>query len=395
MKKWKEILEKRWVANLVAICGGVLFYMLLSNLGIISEKIGAVFKILSPVIIGLVIAYLIDPIAKFFDQKILRKLKNEGNRWSLSVILAIICVIILVALFIIVLVPSLIDSFNILRSNVETYAANIERVMEKINNWGINLNLNLNLSDITEYIEEATGDLLNYLAQNMTVILNTSQDIGTSLFNGIIGFILGIYFLFGKKSLIAGGDELRRSAMKEQTYKKHNDFWKRCHEILIQYIGYNLLDGLIVGIVNGIVMLIFRMPYVALISVVVGVTNLLPTFGPIIGAVIGGFILFLNKPVYALWFLILTIILQTIDGYVLKPKMFGGSLGIPPVWTLIAIIIGGKLFGVIGIFLAIPFAAVFSFLYKESFLPWLKNRNHKPEESDKETETENVQAESK
>lgn len=388
MKKWKEILEKRWAANLIAVCGGVLLYMLLSHLGVISEKISAAFKILSPIIIGLVIAYLINPIAEFIDQRILRKIKHEGNRWSLSVILAIIFVIIMIALFIILLVPSLIESFDILRSNVETYAANIERVMEEISNWAVNLNLNLNFSDITKYIEDATGDLLNYLAQNMTVIVNTSQDIGTSLFNGIIGFILGIYFLFGKRNLMAGGDELRRSAMKEQTFKKHNDFLRRCHEILIQYIGYNLLDGLIVGIVNGIVMLITGMPYVALISVVVGVTNLLPTFGPIIGAVIGSFILFLNKPVYALWFLILTVILQTIDGYVLKPKMFGGSLGIPPVWTLIAIIIGGKLFGVIGIFLAIPFAAVFSFLYKERFLPWLKNRTHKPVEGDEEVKTE-------
>lgn len=390
MKKWEKILEKRWVANLVAICGGVLLYMLLSNFDILAEKVGSVFKILSPIIIGLVIAYLIDPIAVFIEQKILRKIKNEKSRWSISVILAIICVIVLITLFIIGLVPSLRDSFYKLNSNVETYAANIESVMEKVNDWGENLNLKLNLSTITDYIENATDNLLNYIAQNMTVILNTSQDIGTSLFNGIIGFILGIYFLFGKKSLIAGGDELRRSALREQTYKKHNDFWKRCHEIFIQYIGYSVLDGLLVGIVNAVVMLILQMPYVALTSVIVGVTNLLPTFGPIIGAVIGSFILFLNRPAYALWFLILTIILQTIDGYILKPKLFGGSLGIPAVWTLIAIIIGGKLFGVIGIFLAIPFAAVLSFLYKERFLPWLKNRNHKPINND---EIEKVEVE--
>lgn len=382
MKKWEELLEKRWVANLVAVCGGVLLYMLLDNFGIISEKVVAIFRMLSPIIVGLVMAYLIDPIAKFFDQKVFRMLKDESRRWGLSVIFAIIFVVILIALFIISLVPSLIDSFNLLVANLENYAANIDGIIAKINDLGIPLNLKLNLVDIIEYIEDTTDDLLNYIVKNMNVILKTSQNIGVSLFNGAVGFIFGIYFLLGKKNLLAGGNELRQAAMKEQTFQKHNEFWNRCHEIFIRYIGYNLLDGMIVGVVNGIVMLILQMPYVTLISVVVGVTNLLPTFGPIIGAVIGAFILVLNRPVYALWFLILTIVLQTIDGYVLKPKMFGGSMGIPPVWTLIAIIIGGKLFGVMGIFLAIPVAAVISFLYKERFLPWLKNRKQTSEQEE-------------
>lgn len=382
MKKWEDILEKRWVANLVAVCGGVLLYMLLDNFGIISEKVAAIFRMLSPIIVGLVMAYLIDPIAKFFDQKVFRMLKDESRRWGLSVIFAIIFVIILIILFIISLVPSLIDSFNLLVANLENYAANIDGIIAKINALGIPLNLKLNLVDIIEYIEDTTDDLLNYIVKNMNVILKTSQNIGVSLFNGVVGFIFGIYFLLGKKNLLAGGNELRQAAMKEQTFQKHNEFWNRCHEIFIRYIGYNLLDGMIVGVVNGIVMLILQMPYVTLISVVVGVTNLLPTFGPIIGAVIGAFILVLNRPVYALWFLILTIVLQTIDGYVLKPKMFGGSMGIPPVWTLIAIIIGGKLFGVMGIFLAIPVAAVISFLYKERFLPWLKNRKQTSEQEE-------------
>lgn len=387
MKKWEELLEKRWVANLVAVCGGVLLYMLLDNFGIISEKVVAIFRMLSPIIVGLVMAYLIDPIAKFFDQKVFRMLKDESRRWGLSVIFAIIFVVILIALFIISLVPSLIDSFNLLVANLENYAANIDGIIAKINDLGIPLNLKLNLVDIIEYIEDTTDDLLNYIVKNMNVILKTSQNIGVSLFNGAVGFIFGIYFLLGKKNLLAGGNELRQAAMKEQTFQKHNEFWNRCHEIFIRYIGYNLLDGMIVGVVNGIVMLILQMPYVTLISVVVGVTNLLPTFGPIIGAVIGAFILVLNRPVYALWFLILTIVLQTVDGYVLKPKMFGGSMGIPPVWTLIAIIIGGKLFGVMGIFLAIPVAAVISFLYKERFLPWLKNRK---QTSEKEEPVESV-----
>ena len=119
------------------------------------------------------------------------------------------------------------------------------------------------------------------------------------------------------------------------------------------------------------------MPFIALISVVVGVTNILPTVGPLIGAVIGGLILVVYRPDMALWFLLFTLVLQTIDGYVIKPKLFGDSLGIPPVVTLISIIFGGKLFGVIGVFLSIPVASVLCDLYSNSFLPRLEKRKQK------------------
>ena len=111
-----------------------------------------------------------------------------------------------------------------------------------------------------------------------------------------------------------------------------------------------------------------------LISLVVGVTNLAPTFGPIVGAIIGGFVLVLVNPLHALWFIIFTIILQTIDGYVLKPKLFGGSLGVPGVWILISIIVGSRILGVTGILLAIPFAAIVDFIYHDLIFQGARKR---------------------
>ena len=112
-------------------------------------------------------------------------------------------------------------------------------------------------------------------------------------------------------------------------------------------------------------MLIMGMPYAGVISLVVGVTNLAPTFGPIFGAVVGGIILVLVNPWYMLWFLIFTAILQTLDGYVIKPKLFGDTLGVSSLWILIAIVVGGRMFGVVGILLAIPFAAIVEFLAQD------------------------------
>ena len=146
---------------------------------------------------------------------------------------------------------------------------------------------------------------------------------------------------------------------------------------MYRFIWCDLFDALIIGVANAIFFAIAGLPFNAMISVVVAVTNLAPTFGPIVGGAIGCAILLLQNPWQALWFLIFTIILQTIDGYVLKPKLFGGILGVPSVWILICIIVGGRIFGVLGILLAIPFAAISDFLYGDYLLPYLQRRRER------------------
>jgi predicted PurR-regulated permease PerM len=193
----------------------------------------------------------------------------------------------------------------------------------------------------------------------------------------IISFIIAIYMLMDKERLLAGGKRLWKAITNEKSYQISTDFLGRCNSIMMQYIVFDLLDGLLIGILNAIFMLIVGYPYVPLISVIVGVTNLAPTFGPILGAVIGSLILFLINPWYALGFLIFTIALQTVDGYVIKPKLFGGQLGVPSIWILISLIVFGRLWGVIGILLAIPFAAIIDFIYQDVILFRLERRKKK------------------
>lgn len=372
MKKWGEFLEKRWVSNLLTVCAGVLLYMALKNFGVISSFFSSVYRIVAPIIVGMIMAYLIDPIAIFYEQKFFSKIKNQKSRRIASVILAICCVLILIILFFVALIPSLVSCITSIYSNRDIYMNKTDELFQNINAW--NMGFHLDLSTLFTFLEDVSGTIFEYIADNMGQVINVSKNVGSAFVNVLLGFILCIYFLSGKQHLMYGINELRSSAMTEETLKRHDDFWIRCHKIFIQYIGYDLLDGLIIGAINAVIMLILGMPYAALISVIVGVTNLLPTFGPVIGLILGGLLLILNNPIYALWFLIMVIIIQTVDGYILKPRLFGGALGIPPVWTLIAIVIGGKLFGAIGILLAIPFAAVLTFLYKENFLPWLQRR---------------------
>ena len=374
MLKFLKSVKDRLIVNIVTVCVGILFYMFLSHFSIITDFVHEMFRVIQPVIIGLVVAYLVDPIVKFCENKLFTKIKLQDTRRSISVICSVIFVLFWVVTLFILLVPSLINSIEGIISNIDTYKSNLNVMFDIINSW--NIGIDADMPALIAYIEDLINDGITFIAQNIDKVLEFSQSLGVVILNFLVGFILGVYFLLDKVSLLQGLNDLRYAIFKSKNVKQQDIFLVRCHDILIRYIGYDLLDGLVVGIINAVVMLILQMPEVTLVSVIVGVTNLLPTFGPVVGLVIGSIILFLSKPIYVIWFLILTMILQTVDGYLLKPKLFGGVLGVPPVWTLMSVVICGKLLGVVGILLAIPFVAVLTFVYKESFLPWVRTKNN-------------------
>ncbi len=382
MKKFKELLEKNWFAYTFAACVGVVLYVLLTHIQGIGNFFSAFKDVLSPVLCGAVMAYLMNPLCNHFESKLFDKIKKEKLKHTLAVITTVFLVVVAIVLLFVALIPSLVKSISMLFSNVPSYLDNLESNIDKLS---VNLaRFGIDVESIEGSIEKSITDLLRSIPGNFGTILSTSVSVGSSLFNLVIGFILAVYFLAGKESFKSGVRRMLHAFLTDKTYSMHSAFWKKCHEILIRYLGFDVLDGIIVGAVNAIFMAIVGMPYVSLISVVVGVTNLIPTFGPFIGAAIGAFILVLVDPMYALAFLIFTLVLQLLDGYVLKPKLFGGSLGVPAAWILISIVVGGKLFGILGIVLGIPFAAIISFTYEELFMPILLKRKAAIDKKEKE-----------
>ncbi len=378
MKKWNELLEKRWFANTTAICTGVVLYMLLSHFDVVAAWLGSVGKILESVLIGVIMAYLLDPIVKYFEKNLFGRLTENKSR-SLSVLLTVVIVLVLVVGAFVIIIPALISSIGSLITVMSDESV-INGLTDSLDSFA--QNLGIDLSVLTGLVDEGIKYITDYVRQNASQIMNKTINIGNTIVNVVIGFIIALYLLLGKKGLLAGLAEFRLAMFGEKTYQKHNKFLKRCHEILISYIGCDLLDAVIVGAVNAIVMVILNMPYIPLVSVVVGVTNLLPSVGPVIGAVIGSVILIFTDPIYVLWFLILTVILQTIDGYVIKPRMFGNTLGIPAVFSLASVIICGKIYGVLGILLAVPLVAILLFMYREQLLPYLRKRRQRLEKRD-------------
>ncbi|MBR1931119.1 MAG: AI-2E family transporter [Lachnospiraceae bacterium] len=366
---WKN---QNWFPYTVAACSAVALFVILMNLQGIGGVLGTFFGYFSPVVIGMIVAYIIDPLVMFVQRKLLRRMKNETLARTLAVVLSLLIVVLLLVLILSSLIPQLVNSLATFIGNFDEYSKHIQKSLNHLNSQFSTLHLDLSglLQSGTNVLNNITEKLPTYLNK----IANASSTVGGHVMNWVMGIILAVYFLVDKKRLIGGLKQLLKLLLSGKKYLKASSFWKRCNAIMIKYIVCELLEGLVVGGLNFVFMLIMGMPYAVLVSVVVGVTNMIPTFGPVIGAAIGGLILLLVDPWKALAFLIFTVILQTIDGYILKPKMYGETLGVPSILILVSIIVGGKMFGVAGILLAIPFAAIISFVYVEALIPWLESR---------------------
>ena len=370
----KRLKEKPWFNYAVAACIAVILYVVLTHLPGFREGIRTFLGYFRPVILGCVIAYLINPLSKLYERSVFRRIKKEKTREALSTVLAFITVVLFLALLMLILIPQLIESISMFVANLDTYAETVNDVLNRIGVSASTLNLDHVISSSEAILETVT----DYVKNNLNTILSMSVSAGKEVVLFLIAFLLSIYLLSSKRRLKDGGKRLLRASVSESRYEKIKDFFAKSHKIFNRYIAFNLLDSLIIGGVNAVFMTILGMPYVGLVSFVVAVTNLIPTFGPVIGAGIGGFVLVLVRPWYAIAFLIFTVVLQCIDAYLIKPKLFGDSLGVPGLWILVGIVIGGRMFGIVGILLAIPGVAILDMLYQEYFMPWLEARR-KPE----------------
>lgn len=363
MKFNKDLLNKPWMAYTIATCTAVVLYLTLSNIKNLLGFLGGIYRIISPLVIGLGIAYIVNPLVKIVKKTVFKKIKKQSLKHNLSVFFSLMAILILIILLMVALIPQIMFSVETLVKNLDVYIRSLQGLLQIAGAEAAERNIDI--SGITSFGDNFLDELGTSVPNNLGNILTTSLNISKAIFNVIIGAFLAIYFLLDKERLQIGLSRLLKRLLKEKEYRAFSSFWDRCNTILVRYIAYDIIDGIIVAVANFIFMSIMGMPYSVLVSVVVGITNLAPTFGPMVGGIIGGFIIVLVSPYQALWFMIFTIILQTIDGYILKPKLFGGTLGIPGVWILVAIIVGGRVFGVIGILLAIPFTAIVDFIYHD------------------------------
>ncbi|MCQ2550749.1 MAG: AI-2E family transporter [Clostridia bacterium] len=364
------------LAIFIAGCGILLMYYLLFNTSKVSNALGTITTILSPFILGGVMAYLMCPIYNLGVRSIYPRLKGKTktNRKALAASKAISTIISMVVLtgviagFIALVIPNLIDTISSLVKTLPSTANSLINWMEKhiANNPVI-------LSFFTDAVGDAKDTFVNwaqtdFLPQAGSIMSNISAGVvGVLRFalNFLIGLILCIYFLNSKELFRAQAKQMVLATFSEERAAGIFELGRRTNATFGGFINGKIIDSFIIGVICYILMAILNMPYAVFISVIVGVTNIIPFFGPFIGAIPSFLLILIVDPLKALYFAIMILALQQVDGNIIGPKILGNTTGLASFWVMFAIIVFGGMFGFIGMVVGVPiFALVYTYLGK-------------------------------
>ncbi len=330
------------------------------------DAIRGVLAILSPFIIGSMLAFVLHPLVKWQDERLFGKLfhmKKGGLRYSLAVALTYAVIVGLVVIFFAFLVPNIIESSKELWPRLQAAYASVLEYFNTLEERYPDIDFTF-LNNMLERIgdEYLSFDKIREAAMNaLPVIFSTSTKVIRAIVNLFIAVVASVYLLYDSGIAARGMRRLTYALFPKKTGYHTIHTVKHCGRLFQGFVSGKAVDSLIIGVLCFILMTILRMPaqYNVLISVIVGVTNMIPYFGPYIGGGIGALILLMISPPKALIFLIMIVALQQFDGLILGPKILGDSLGLRPVMILFSVSIGGALWGVAGMFLGAPvFASV-------------------------------------
>ena len=358
----------------LVICGVLVFYDTIFRNSVLFEYLNKLIGILSPVCYGFAMAYLLTPVVNWFE----RKLFPKGGRgsWPRSISIAITWVLVAVGFYVLmsILLPQLYTSILTLVANAEKYYNTIVTWIQKFLEDNPTAKIWLT-SVVQDYYEDLLGWVTNkVLPQAQTAItVFTSGLVGgvvgvvQFLLDLLVGVIVSVYLLATKEHFAATGCKLAYSLFSQKRAEQIIRGTKAVNRIFSGFFRGKLLDSLIIGILCFIFSSIFQFPYAPLVSVVVGVTNVIPFFGPFLGAIPCAFIILLDSPIKCFYFVIFILVLQQFDGNILGPKILGDSTGLSSFWVIVAILVGGGMWGVIGMFVGVPlFACIYTGIRKFS-----------------------------
>lgn len=369
MEKHKFEPNKKYYTISLYVIGTVLFLaILIKIIWKWSSTISTIEKtidLLSPFLMGLFIAYLMNPLVKMLDKGLFLKLlriKKGSVRKGLSILLSYVVVFGIVAFCISIIVPEVYSSLKNIYDNINT-------TYDKLLAWLVKFSEkhpDMDISYIYTIVNDNSAKIIEFVQGSLDKILpllyNTSVSVITWALNFLIAVMVSCYMLIDKERLLFGGKRLIYTLFKKERSDELCSTLKECNKIFGNFIIGKTIDSVIIGFMCFLFMNMLGLKYTMLISVVVGITNMIPYFGPFIGAIPGVLILLTESWKYALVFGILILILQQFDGLYLGPKILGESTGLRPVWIIFSITVGGWLCGPIGMFLGVPCIAVISFL---------------------------------
>lgn len=354
--KYKTISVYTVITAFVIIC----IILFLVNLSYFGDALSAFISILSPFIVGFAAAYLLSRPAAFIEKYLfgfvsLRK-PHKALRRGLAILFLFFIVFGILVLIIYFVIPQLIESVALLIKNLPNYLKQIEdAVLSAVKSGGFDTTEAQ--IQIEEFIKSFL-DVTKFFNQFMTRLPTLISSIGTGVLNFFIGMIVCAYVLFSREKFLRQGKKFVYAVFKPEFAHRFLDILKYSNNVFLGYIMGMLISTAFISVSTFVFLTICKMPYAIVITVLVGITNIIPFFGPLLGAIPSAILLLIVDPWYALIFIIFTVILQQIDGNVVLPKAVGMNTGLSAFWVLFALIVGGGLFGFWGLVLGVPIFAV-------------------------------------
>lgn len=375
----------------IVIIASISVFFLIYRYHEVSILWGKVLVILQPILIGLVLAYLVTPIVNF-EEKHLRKLagkklknpqKSHGIIRAASVAGALLFVALIIGILLKMVVPEL---YRSIESMIETLPRQVNSFLKTMENYTKEDSqladyLEIGLKQGTQYFEHWAQT--QFLPQTKTLLTSLTTGVITVvklLFNVVIGIIISIYVLMSKEVFIGQAKKLTYALLPAKQANAVVRTVHKSHQIFGGFISGKILDSLIIGVLSFFILSLLQMPYTVLVSVIVGVTNVIPFFGPYLGAIPSAILIMLASPIQGIYFIIFILILQQVDGNIIGPKILGDSTGLSSFWVVFAILVGGGMFGIPGMIMGVPVFAVIYYIVR-NIINYILQKKRLPKET--------------
>ena len=364
---------------LLIVLIGITFYISLEHIDIIIAYVSKTFKLFSPFILGLVIAFVLNVPVSLIEKYLKEGKDKIKHLRSFSITISIICFI-LVLLFVgFLVIPSIINTIKLFVEQLPDFIVNSKNYLTKISEKIPELHEYITNLEISETILQ--DKITTLIKTSWPNILNSSFTIIINFFSGVMNFVIAFIFaiyILAKKEVL--NNQLKKILYAYGNKKKIDRFYEimsLSHITFTKFITGQCLECLILGLMFFIGMIIFQFPYALSISVLAMITALIPVFGAFIAAIIGALLIFITNPIQAFWFIIFFLIIQQIEGNFIYPKVVGKSVSLPAMWVILAVTVGGGLFGITGMIISVPLSSIIYALVKESTHRRLKVRKIK------------------
>lgn len=369
------------IYGLMFVLGTILLVRIVGSFNNTVKLLGQALQVIAPFLVGAFIAFILYPLVRFFYRNLFKNtlhMKSDKLSKWLSILVTYVIAIGVIAILMVFILPQLYTSITDIVDRLPVWYNNLTTMVDNFENQHADLGF-IDYNLINEHLTSLYPKIISYLTDTLANLLpyvvNTSMAIVKGVVNLIISIMVSVYMISDHKNIFYQFKKLLYAVFPKQAADTARTICRESTNIFLKFMYGKAIDSVIIGIICFICMNIFKFPYTVLISVIVGITNMIPYFGPYIGGVLGGIIIVIVNPVQVIFFAVMILVIQQFDGLFLGPKILGDSTGLKPLWVIFAIVVGGAMFGVLGMFLGVPTMAVICYILNIVVEHFLKKRN--------------------